>query len=158
MAHRLLIAQTYKAMLRMGGRPSITTFSILLTAANDAGLMEELHTIWEWLEDSGLEINAACMNAYLGCLMRQVKELFKELLRARMEPNIVTYNTILRVWADEGDVAKAAPLLHHLLKPQANHRANCIRQSLRSTGQEVWHGCARYDDAGQMAWAEANAT
>ncbi len=29
--------------------------------------------IWEWLEDSGLEINAACMNAYLGCLMRQVR-------------------------------------------------------------------------------------
>ena len=54
----------------------------------------------------------------MGVCLGQVKELFKELLRARMEPNIVTYNTILRVWADEGDVAKAAPLLHHLLKPQ----------------------------------------
>ncbi|KAK9840167.1 hypothetical protein WJX74_004587 [Apatococcus lobatus] len=158
--------ETYRAMLRVGGHPSITTFSILLTAANDAGLMSELHTIWGWLEESGLEINAACMNAYLGCLMRQadwsgvqaallrllrqgsnrrpplisintimavllrqgqhhrVKELFKELLRAHLEPNIVTYNTILRVWADEADAGKAVSLLYHLLKPQATVKPN----------------------------------
>ena len=55
----------------------------------------------------------------------QVKELFKELLRAHMEPNIVTYNTIMRVWADEADTGKAVPLLHHLLKPQVSCILHC---------------------------------
>ena len=58
------------------------------------------------------------MLPYLCLPIQQVKELFKELLRAHMEPNIVTYNTILRVWADEADAGKAVPLLYHLLKPQ----------------------------------------
>ena len=40
--------QIYRAMLRVGGHPSITTFSILLTAANDAGLMSELHLVSFW--------------------------------------------------------------------------------------------------------------
>lgn len=72
---------------------------------------------------------------------KQVKELFKELLRAHMEPNIVTYNTILRVWADEADAGKAVPLLYHLLKPQVHNEtckyyqsevpANCMLQYCR---------------------------
>ena len=58
-----------------------------------------------------------------------MKELFKELLRAHMEPNIVTYNTILRAWADEADAGRAVPLLCHLLKPQVGRArtvAPCI--------------------------------
>ncbi len=54
------------------------------------------------------------------CQLWQVKELFRELLRARMEPNIITYNTVFRVWAEEADASKAVPLLYHLLKPQVS--------------------------------------
>lgn len=65
-----------------------------------------------------------------------MKELFKELLRAHMEPNIVTYNTILRVWADEADAGKAVPLLYHLLKPQVG----CTRTLTPSIKAEAMRG------------------
>lgn len=29
--------------------------------------------VWSWLEESGLEINTACMNAYVSTLVKQVR-------------------------------------------------------------------------------------
>lgn len=66
------VKQVYRVMERSGIKPSITTFGTLITAASEAGRYSAVKEVWGWLERSNMEINTACMNAFVTALVKQV--------------------------------------------------------------------------------------
>lgn len=52
--------------------PSIATFGTLITVASDAQRYDRVIEVWGWLQQSGLELNITCANAFLSALEKEV--------------------------------------------------------------------------------------
>eukprot|EP00884_Botryococcus_braunii_P023325 jgi/Botrbrau1/9677/Bobra.0201s0011.1 len=94
--------KVYGQMVTRGVKPSITTFSTLITAASDSGDFQATKQAWTWLQDWGLEVNAACLNSYMAALVKLGQwDEARSVLRAslspssRCKPSVVTVNTVM---------------------------------------------------------------
>ncbi|KAK9831962.1 hypothetical protein WJX81_003568 [Elliptochloris bilobata] len=113
--------RVYAALISRGVRPSVTTFALLLAAAAAADSPQTVRLVWSWLEESGLEINTACMNAYVSILVKQgqwdeARAAFRAMLSpaARCKPSICTINTILAAQLRQGQFAQVHTVFEDL--------------------------------------------
>ena len=94
--------QVYHNMRMRGLEPSIATFGTLITVASDAQRYDKVIEVWEWLQQSGMELNITCANAFLSALEKEGRwndalQFFNSLLssNSRVKPNAVTFNIIM---------------------------------------------------------------
>ncbi|KAK9811755.1 hypothetical protein WJX72_009549 [[Myrmecia] bisecta] len=95
--------KVFGSMRQRGVLPSITTFGTLITAASDAGSYPAVK------QESGLDINTACMNAFVAALVKQgqweeARLAFRAMLgpASRTRPSIITFNTIMAAYMRQG--------------------------------------------------------
>ena len=105
--------------MRMRGlEPSIATFGTLITVASDAQRYDKVIEVWEWLQQSGMELNITCANAFLSALEKEGRwndalQFFNSLLasNSRVKPNAVTFNIIMSSYQKRSQPDKVPPAI-----------------------------------------------
>lgn len=118
--HRCL--QLYGEMRREGLIPSDVTFGILLDACIDAGELEHAKKVFYDLQSSGFKVNVVLCTTFIKGLaatgnMDEALEVLTQMEQApNCRPDVVTYATVAKGYAQSGDIQGGVQLIERMTK------------------------------------------
>lgn len=104
-----------------GQRPSEVTFGILLDACISSEDLNNARRVFQDLRNSGLRMNAVHFTTFIkglvasGDFMEADTVLQEMLCTPHTEPDLITYSTLVKAYADRGQVESAVGILQQML-------------------------------------------
>lgn len=121
----------FSQMQREGFRPDYIVFLSLLSACSHAGLVDEGLRCFRLMEEYGMtpwKEHYGCMVDLL-CRAGLVDEALQFIESMPMEPDVITWRTLLAACKSLGNIALARQILYHLLVLEPNYSGNYILMS-----------------------------
>jgi len=113
--------ELHEQMNAAGQRPSEVTFGILLDACISSDDLNNARRVFQDLRNSGLRMNAVHFTTFIkglvasGDFMEADTVLQDMLCSPHTEPDLITYSTLVKAYADRGQVESAVGILKQML-------------------------------------------
>ncbi|KAK8308359.1 hypothetical protein V6Z12_D02G052600 [Gossypium hirsutum] len=98
----------FDLMIRQGAKPDIRTYNSLLSGLCSNGHLDEATKLFGLIVDQGLELDAFSYNIMI------TFELFQKMHDNVIKPTIVTYNTLIGMLFQEGQVSTAQKMFNEM--------------------------------------------
>lgn len=113
--------EVHSRMIADGQRPSEVTFGIMLDACISSRDLSSARRVFQDLRNSGLRMNAVHFTTFIKGLVaagdfQEADTVLEDMLSSPdTEPDLITYSTLVKAYADRGQVESAVGILKRML-------------------------------------------